>query len=224
MIKKKTQPKKIAVLLFGISLENDYKRPESNMNLIIDYKKSVENYKKYIFDYFKNKGYDVDIFFSTNPPTTTKDEKELIETFNPVNYTFVNNEKSNYLSKQTKLCSVIKLCLDSNITYDNVLLTRFDLLFKKDFDSVNIDMNKFNLVTILEKSIVVCDNFYIMPYKMLDIFYKIIKNKSRTHYIKEDLEKLIGEDLINYIDPFPDDAKGRKIKHITFYEIVRQFK
>jgi hypothetical protein len=97
-------------------------------------------------------------------------------------------------------------------------------LFKKDFDSVNIDMNKFNLVTILENSRVVCDNFYIMPYKMLDIFYKIIENKPRTHYIKEDLEKLIGENLINYIDPFPDDAKHRKIRHITFYEIVRQFK
>ena len=216
---------KLAVLFFGISIENDYIRPCSNGESInIDYKISLKNYKEYIFDHFKNKGYEIDIFFSTNPSSTKEEQDELINTFKPINYTFVNNEKDNYLSKHKKLCSVTKLCLDSNIIYDNVLLTRFDLLFKKNFNSVNIDMNKFNLVTVLENPKVVCDNLYIMPYKMLDIFYKIIENTQRTHYIRYDLEKLIGENLINYIDPFPEGSRYRKIRHITFYEIVRDKK
>ena len=56
---------KLALLLFGISLEiNKYWQYGTLYS--VDYNNSYENYQKYIFDYFKNKGYEIDVYISTN--------------------------------------------------------------------------------------------------------------------------------------------------------------
>ena len=44
--------------------------------LDIDYTKSIDNYKEYIFEYFLNKGYTIDVYFSTNI-LSEDDKKDL---------------------------------------------------------------------------------------------------------------------------------------------------
>ena len=54
-------------------------------------------------------------------------------------------------------------------SYDLILITRFDLLFQKKFHESNINFDKFNIVSILERPDLICDNFYLFPYKYIQI-------------------------------------------------------
>lgn len=56
--------KRIAILLFGIS-KGKYKH-FTGQECIIDYKKSYDNYQKYIFNYFREKDFKLDVYFTTN--------------------------------------------------------------------------------------------------------------------------------------------------------------
>jgi hypothetical protein len=206
---------KLAVLLFGIS-KCEFEHISNNIYLV-DYNNSYENYKKYIFDYFKNKGYDIDVYFTTNM-LDDKDKKEICDKYNPVKCNFMENEKDRIISRNTKFNDVIDLCIESGIAYDLILITRFDLLFQKDFDKSNIQLDKFNLVSLLEKHDFICDNFYLFPYKYLHIFSNICKNKLNHifHCIKNDLHQKIGIDSINYIL-----NENTYIRYLSFYKIVR---
>ena len=55
---------KLAVLFFGLS-KCHYHHHSHNIHFI-DYEKSYENYKEFIFNYFKSKGYEIDVYFTTN--------------------------------------------------------------------------------------------------------------------------------------------------------------
>lgn len=46
---------KLGVLFFGMS-KNDYIHWWNKSKYVIDYEKSYENYKKYIFNFFESKG------------------------------------------------------------------------------------------------------------------------------------------------------------------------
>ena len=58
--------------------------------LEINYMNSFSNYQKYIFKYFQEKGYQIDVYFSTNM-MTDEEQKELIKTYKPVSYSFNKN-------------------------------------------------------------------------------------------------------------------------------------
>ena len=79
-------------------------------------------------------------------------------------------------------------------------------------------MDKFNLVSILEKPNLICDNFYLFPYKHLKNFSNIVKKniKKNAHQIKEDIENINGTDYINYIL-----NENVRLHYLTFYKIVR---
>jgi hypothetical protein len=53
---------KIALILFGISYYENYKH-WSGMKTIVDFRLSFENYKKFIYDYFINLGYNIDVYY-----------------------------------------------------------------------------------------------------------------------------------------------------------------
>ena len=189
----------------------------------IDYEKSYENYQRYIFDYFRSKGYDIDVYFSTNV-LYDKDRIKLCEKYKPVKCNFIENipvinSKDNNYSRNIKIDNVIDLCLESGITYDLVLITRFDLLFKKDFNESNIQLDKFNLVSILEEPDLICDNFYLFPYKYLGKFSIICKNNLNKsfHNIQNELYNIINIENINYIL-----NEHVLIPNLSFYKIVRQ--
>jgi len=208
---------KLALLLFGIS-KCEY-RHFRGMKCIVDYEKSYENYKKFIFDYFLNKGYDIDIYFTTNI-LSDKDKTEICEKYKPMKCNFIENGENNIQGRNNKLNNVIDLCIESGITYDLILITRFDLLFLKDFNKSNIDFDKFNLVSTLESPTYICDNFYLFPYKYLKQFSNFVKKnlKNNFHYIQEDLYNEFTIESVNYIL----NEKCR-VEKLSFYKIVRNF-
>jgi len=73
--------KKIALLLFGISYKENYQH-FSGRKMKIDYKNSLENYNKFIFEYYKKLGYEIDVFISTNKH---KNINNLIKDYKPKN-------------------------------------------------------------------------------------------------------------------------------------------
>lgn len=207
---------KLALLLFGLS-KYEYYNINLKKYIEIDYRKSIDNYRSHIFTYFENKGYDIDVYFATNN-MNEEDKKEIKHLYNPIDCDFMDNMVNYRVSRNSKVERVIKLCLDSNITYDTVLITRFDLIFNKKFESCNINLNKFNLVSTLKDTNLICDNFYLFPFNILDNFYSIVKmNRTNNfHAIKRILEKINGRDYINYI---LDEQV--KIGGLSFYTIVR---
>ena len=208
---------KCALLLFGMSF-CDYDHWYSG-KVRIDYKKSYDNYQKYIYKYFHDKGYSIDVYLSTNI-SNNDEHKKIIKKYNPVRHSFIKNEKNKHLSRNKKILNVIELCLNNKVDYDLILITRFDLLFQKDFEKSNIKLDKFNLVSILERNHLICDNFYLFPFSKLKQFHKITKeniNKS-FHNIKDEIEKIDNKEFVNYIL-----NEKKNIRELSFYKIVRIF-
>ena len=206
-----TYDKKLALILFGLS----YKviRHWTGKTYFVDYKNSVDNYKKFIFQYFQNLGYEIDVFFCTNDDIPEEEKTRLIECYKPVNYTYSNELRN------VKVFKAIECCINSGKEYDNYLITRFDLEFKIPFNETCFDINKFNMVSILETSRVICDNFYFMNKEMFSKFHTIIKNTTvgkHHHRIEPLINQSIGP--INFIK-----NERRLVRNLTFYKIVRTF-
>jgi hypothetical protein len=209
---------KLAVLLFGMS-KCEYRHWHNNIKYSIDYANSYENYKKFIFDFFIKKGYDIDVYFTTNP-LNDEDKKEICEAYKPIRCSFVEEDPygNNDTNRNNRFNQVIDLCFESGIHYDLILMTRFDLLFQKEFDKSNIQLDKFNLVSILEVPNGICDNFYLFPYHYFQSFSTIVKrnlNKS-LHWIQGELYDSLGKSSVNYIL-----NEHCQISELSFYKIVR---
>lgn len=210
--------KKLALLLFGISSKVEHFHQWSKGNVKIDYKKSVENYKTFIFEYFENLGYQIDVFIATNE-MNDNEKKNLLEIYKPVDYVFTKHNENWKEGRNEKFRNVIDLCVKhKNNNYDHVLITRFDLQFQKKFQESDIQFEKFNLVSMLEKDEYVCDNFYFFPIRMLDSFKELCDFWAwrRFHELKHKLEEIWGIDSIHYIL-----NEHAFVSNLSFYKIVR---
>jgi hypothetical protein len=197
----------------------EYEKHKNKNKVQINYLLNYDNYKEYIFNFLHNKGYSIDVYFCTNNSSDII-EKKIIETYQPIKYLFIKNERNKEISRNKKLIKVIELCINNNINYDIVLITRFNLLFKKSFEESNIKLDKFNLVSILERDNLVCDNFYLFPFSKLNKFYEISKNNFNKsfHKIKDEIENIENKEFVNYIL-----SENKKIAKLSFYEIVRNY-
>ena len=205
---------KLALILFGISLEiNRYWQYGALYS--VDYKNSYDNYQRYIFDYFKGKGYSIDVYISTNKLNSDDDIAEIIDKYKPVKYRIADDCEDYIISRDKKLESAIDLCIEGGGEYDLVLITRFDLLFQKDFADSNIHLDKINIVSVLERPNLICDNFYLFPHKYLKDFQKVIRKYANINHrnIKNDLEKIAP---INYIL-----NENCDISELSFYKIAK---
>jgi len=212
---------KLALILFGNSLKiNRYWQYGALYS--VDYNNSYDNYQRYIFNFFKGKGYSIDVYISTNNLNTENDITDIIDKYKPVKYIIADDndeeceaEKNYIISRNKKLESGIDLCIDRGIEYDLVLITRFDLLFQKDFVDSNIQLDKINIVSVLDSPNLICDNFYLFPYKYLKDFKKVIRKCAKINHcnIKNDLEKIAP---INYI--LNDNCD---ISELSFYKIAK---
>ena len=205
---------KLALILFGISLEiNRYWQYGALYS--VDYKNSYDNYQRYIFDYFKGKGYDIDVYISTNKLNSENDIAEIIDKYKPVKYRIADDCEDYIISRNKKLESAIDLCIEGGGEYDLVLITRFDLLFQKDFADSNIHLDKINIVSVLERPNLICDNFYLFPHKYLKDFQKVIRKCANINHrnIKNDFEKIAP---INYIL-----NENCDISELSFYKIAK---
>lgn len=217
---------RLSLILFGISHKFGYYNNVVQKSQIIDYKKSVNNYKKYIFEHFRNLGYDIDVFFATNMINNDM-QNELINIYKPIRYEFIkeDNLENKYKSRNTKLQRAIQLCINySNETktkYDLCFVVRFDLLFKASFNDLPIRYEMINLSSKLEihkkdgKLDRIDDNMYILPFHFLVEFNKlVIRSLDKSfHFIIFELQK-VGP--INYLY-----NTRTYVKDIPLYDIVR---
>jgi hypothetical protein len=204
-----SKPNRMAVLLFGIHYLKNYEH-WSNNKQTIDFRYYVKNIKTKIYDYFKNKNYNIDTFICTN---NSDIQNELLDTYKPVSYSFINENK-NY--KLLKVFELLFEYIKSNSikyrqeyicakrAYDLVLITRFDIYFIKDL--ININISKLNIISVLESYNLIDDNLILFPFSIVHKLYDIIKkylnksftinNASALHYIKNLYETNFD---INYI-------------------------
>ena len=230
---KSNENKTMALLLFGVS----YRKIIHHRGKIhfTNYEKSLENYKQFIFNYFKKLGYKIDIYISTNQYEDKNEFINFLNTYRPIKYTTLpdakptkNNSKVNILSRNEKINSVIDICLNENKNYDLTLITRFDLLFKKRFETLNFDLNKINISSILEKRDMICDNFYLFDYKYLRKFSEMVQQniEKSFHIIEPEILKIAPIHFFNNENCFCEQLTFYKINHITYAEkkIEERFK
>lgn len=92
-------------------------------------------------------------------------------------------------------------------------------MFEKKFEDSNINLEKFNLVSELEHPGIICDNFYLFPFRVLKKFQDIVKShidRVSFHYIKPDIDKIEGPGFVNYIL-----NEETLVRFLSFYKIVR---
>ena len=226
----KQNSKKIAICFFGLSKCKDGECRRGRCMEIDHFKYNYENYQEKIFDYFLGKGYKIDVYFSTNDTMNDIENNKLINAYKPINYNFIDENLypvvPNYsgatptkmASKHRKVENVLEMCLDSKIDYDLVLLTRFDLIFNDNFNESNIKLDKFNIVSELEQRGVICDNFYLFPFKYLREFLEIAKDFRTTlkgyHVMRGAIEKRLNT-KINMIK-----NEKKRVEDLTFYKIA----
>ncbi len=199
--------KKLALLLFGISLYKDRKHWAYHTKVYsIDWRLSYDNYQKYIIDFFRSKGFDIDIYLVSNT-LEEADKQELLEKWKPKAYDFldVNNDYTcRCRQRNEKIIRVIELCKKSLIQYDNILITRFDLKFKLPFDKLPLDYSMFNSAFYMTK-MEMCDNFLFMDSKSLEVFYNATCDNMELmgHRLKLIIEK---QQPINYLFNVEDNT------------------
>jgi len=177
---------KMAILLSGLHYFENYK------GSTVDFRNYVKNIKIKIYNYFNTK-YEIDTFICTNSSILLND---LLKTYNPVQY--IIEDHGNLIIKKIKGLQIIQnYSHHKNKKYDIILLTRFDIYFMKEFTNDNLNLNKLNIVSILESNKVCDDNLFILPNKYLKNFTQLIFQSSLhstesnlIHYLKNKFERL----------------------------------
>jgi len=168
-------------------------------------------------------GNNVDVFIYSYD---TDRREELISFYNPKEYHFVDNTpifkefvdtKNNRQVRNLKTTNGVLKMIDPD-KYDFVVLTRFDIIFKKRIFDFNVDLDKINICfkdikTEWDSFMKVGDNLFIIPTKMLNFFIQSIDElivgsqnlnekiwgKSVLHCILMKLTNYITIDDINFM-------------------------
>ena len=207
---KTIKKKKLALCFFGIHYLESLNHWTGGKKRI-DYRYYVDNFKEKVIDYF-NRDFDIDIFICTNKSEYLLD---LLDVYKPVRHIVVENQRDQIFSKNNKVIKVLNCCMnyqeDNDIVYNNILLSRFDIFFEREFG--NIDYKKLNIISTLECDHFICDNFYLFPHKYLMSFYEIFMNNrtSVAHAYKCLFEKKMD---INYMC---DEKKA--VNLLSFYTL-----
>ena len=214
--------KKLAFGFFGTHYSPNYLH-WSGRYKFVDFRNSIFNYKKFLFDYFYKEFKQIDIFLSS---FESELQENLLSTYKPKAYSFYKIFKNapKYYPKNfitINLLNLIKnFSKENNIVYDNLLLTRFDLQFLINFDNMKnkIDYTKFNNISVLEHNAIICDNFYLMPFNYINDFLLIFEQNKTTnpHYFKNFFVEKFKQ--INYLH---NEYKG--IAYLSSYDIVENW-
>jgi hypothetical protein len=178
--------KTVALCLAG----NSYKKNHNTLylkNTTINFKTYASNIKFFYKD-FK----DIDYYLVTNNSEKIDDLKQ---TYNPTK--LILSEKD----KLGKIVEILEYLRDTKNIYDFISISRFDIYYMNDLRNVNL--NKMNIMSILEHDDLICDNFYLFPYKFIHVMIDIFKNATKyttfhipSHGLKNIIEDKIG---INYL-------------------------
>lgn len=207
-----TQRKKMAVVLTGLHYKENYSH-FSGAVFNIDYRPYMANIKKHIYDYFRN-AYDIDTFVCTDD-TIKKDE--LLKSYKPVNHLIVDCDANQ--KKLKGLQMLIHHIQTTKTRYEVVLLTRFDIYMVESFTSSNLNLQKLNIVSVLEQDHLCDDNLFVFPIQYLLGFTKLLHdrllepyNNLVLHNMKKTFEKHMP---INYIHNEP----GKLVRELSFFKL-----
>ena len=162
-----------------------------------DFRHCYPNIKSTIIEPLKDKGFDVNLYYSTYK--TIEEVISFLENeIKPkkVDYNKGDTNKSNKVN-------CIKMILEEELTH--VLLIRPDIHFNQSILDLNIDYDKFNFLfpENYDKSPnFYCDNFYFWNHKftekVLDCF-STAHQHNHTHNIFVQIVETIGHDAVHVI-------------------------
>lgn len=204
--------KNMAICIAGLHWEENYKNAFIDHSITINYNKYVKNIKTKIYKYFE-KDYQIDTFICTQQSPMIDN---LINTYNPIQCVI---ENKNHCFKKLKVLKAVRDQMDkSSKIYDIVLVTRFDIYLLEDFTKTNINLNKLNIVSILEHDRVCDDNLFILPIPYLKPMISLLENQllkysnpDAIHYLKNLFEYQFD---IHYIK-----NEFVKVNQISFYKL-----
>lgn len=183
----KLKDKSIAICLFGIHYQDNYRHHRLG-NININFQKYTNNIKN-LFKDFKTKDYYI---VTNNSPIQNK----LYNNYDPKIILYTQGGRDH------KVLTILKYLRDRDDKYDFVAISRIDIFYM--IDLYNIDTEKINIISILEKPDLICDNFYLFPYKYLDKMINIFQNikgysthnKIPSHGLRNIFQKTMG---VNYL-------------------------
>jgi hypothetical protein len=210
--------KRLALILRGISFDENFVHVCMPRTRIVNYKYTLDTFNKYVREPL-SKLFDVDVFFITYD---TKLTAAVIADYQPKDYILIEDTaewyRDNSITKygggtlleyssttqRAILKKVEKYEREHDFTYDQVLITRFDLFFIRDITEYILDFDKFNFVCYgvgyhLNSTY---DNFYLFNRKYLDAYYKCLDKmmeKVSSHYIYNVLNMEIGKENISFM-------------------------
>jgi hypothetical protein len=193
----------IALCIRGIHYELSDTR---NLN----YKNSLENYRKFIINNLKEFGNEVHTFIITYH---SEIEEQLVDDFEPNSITFntYNSKDSSYicsLNQYIQMIDMIKIYEEQHhIKYDTIIIIRFDLIFFRKITEMNIDYNKFN-ICMKHSSGNADGDFWILPRNYIENFRIILNNRlehentlSQPDFFStlHSINHFIDKDIIHYM-------------------------
>lgn len=209
---------RIATLFYGIHYMNDY-RHWMGWKTCVDFRKSIDNYRKYLLT-FKNKICQNDIFISTYDSDISS---KLMEEYKPIsNISIPFNEKiNNVQAKYDRLLNGLSLIENykktNDLEYKWYIITRFDLFFKKNIESLSIMEDKINIPyrAKIGNEIKDDDNLYIFSENMFYKFIECIKFHPSNIWLHE-IQTYSNKLPINYM------ILGEYFSHESpLYNIIR---
>lgn len=197
---------RIALLLRGMAYCHEYIHP-SGKRLHIDYKKSIENYKEYLFE-----NNQVDVFYHTYY-SDGFDIDDINREYKPKAYSISKDTElskipivQKYQSCVNSLISVLNIfneyCMRKRAYYDYVILTRFDLLFKMHLKEFPLEKNKFMISCMTENKKLMDDNFFISDFPLFKKYLQVLCNRNNSkmlHFDYETMKELVGKEKIKIL-------------------------
>lgn len=153
---------------------------DTSVKGLVDYRNSLQNYKDSLIS---DGRLDVDVYFHTWDTDELNNKKELVRSFNTINYSITDQIVDSSVrygvdrakSRQKSLINALK-CVENPHEYDFFVVSRFDLHFETDLASLirnelgrNLLYFGFNLRYEL-----VDDNLFIFDANLFDEFFKTL--------------------------------------------------
>jgi hypothetical protein len=180
---------------------------------------SYDNINSFIINDLK-KEYEVDIFLNTY-----KNELEdSLKVLNPVKILY-NEMRTGHTMFYIVPTQIIECCElvknyenENNITYDYVIITRFDLTFNNTFSDYDIDLDKVNMECMFVPDYNSGDNFFLFKRSYLEIIIKSVKEclneGSHSHQLYKYFER---NNLTNHY------IGGETTKRNPVYDVMFRF-
>ena len=157
---------KYAICLRGISYRESHQHNNGIPPFHIDFNDNIENFKHYFINALKEKGHDVDLYFSTYSSIHLVDYYVALQPKRIKIRTFVDVPVGTVSSVYNGVLDSLQMLIDSNIHYDYIIITRFDILWLIDMSTLFLAPNAISIPSPGD------DNFIALSGDLLsDLYY-----------------------------------------------------